>query len=544
MVPTTRKSTTVESAVSTKSKPIYSLRPYFNRRCPASLFDLLKDHVNLQAAYDSAEREAEQASICQEGTRDQVMNDVIAWAEKENGRPVCWLRGPAGAGKSTIAHTIAQRYDERKMLGFSFFFSRRNRDRSDATKLFATFAYQLAVKLPQVKNAMEDALAKDPLILQQRSQQQFTKLIINPVRSITEPVRGLIIVIDGLDECGDREHIKEVIRLFVDATRELPFRMLFTSRPEAYIESMFAIPSISSCVERVALQDFNAVRDVYKYLCLELSRVQIARELPSSWPSEDDLQQLAEKAENIFIYASTLVKFVDDDEGDPCQKLKIALQAHKGLDSLFEQVLHDAARYPHFARVLGGIVFLRGNPNISSLPALLQLNSVGDVQLALRGCWSILLVPKGHDGYVRPYHASLLDFLNDPNRRRDLFFDPVECNGVIIKGCIDLITANWADRVTLRYACHNFFYHIQMFFLAAKNSHHAQLNLGPETKDFLKNVLQWFKQWVIALEGHQRANDVREDLVSAIVCAKVGPAILDIMVSKLHISIRNYQFPS
>ena len=141
LVPTTRKSTTVESAVSTKLKPLYSLRPYFKRQCPASLFDLLKDHVNLQAAYDSAEREAEQASICKEGTRKQVMNDVIAWAEKVNGRPVCWLRGPAGAGKSTIAHTIAQRYDERKMLGFSFFFSRRNRDRSDATKFFATFAY-------------------------------------------------------------------------------------------------------------------------------------------------------------------------------------------------------------------------------------------------------------------------------------------------------------------------------------------------------------------------------------------------------------------
>ena len=90
---------------------------------------MLENRINLYAAYNSDEREREQASICHEGTREKVLNGIIAWAEEENGLPACWLRGPAGAGKSTIAQTIAQRYDKRHRLAFSFFFSRRNVDR-------------------------------------------------------------------------------------------------------------------------------------------------------------------------------------------------------------------------------------------------------------------------------------------------------------------------------------------------------------------------------------------------------------------------------
>src|SRR5436190_22650210 len=106
---------------------------------------MLENHITPNAAYNSYERESEGASLCKEGTRVAVMGKVIEWARGDDGHPVCWLHGPAGSGKSTIAHTLAQQYDKRYGLAFSFFFSRRNIDRSDATKFFPTFAYQLAV---------------------------------------------------------------------------------------------------------------------------------------------------------------------------------------------------------------------------------------------------------------------------------------------------------------------------------------------------------------------------------------------------------------
>jgi hypothetical protein len=169
---------------------------------------------------------------------------------------------------------------------------------------------------------MEDALTKEPSILDQRFEHQFTKLIVNPVLSIRKPVSPLIIVIDGLDECGSEAHVKELIRLLIGALPKLPFRLPFTSHPEDYINKIFTSPSITGNVECVALRDFDAIGDVYIYLRDELLEVQRNLGLPPSWLSDTDLWTLAEKSESIFMYASTLVRFVGDEKGKPRQRLQ------------------------------------------------------------------------------------------------------------------------------------------------------------------------------------------------------------------------------
>jgi hypothetical protein len=206
--------------------------------------------------------------------------------------------------------------------------------------------------------------------------------------------------------------------------------------------------------------------------------VQIIRGLPASWPSHADLDQLARQSEGIFIYASTLVKFINDEYDDPQQKLQIALNAHNGLDTLFDQVLGNAKKYPNFELVLGAVLFTRGNPNIRVLPQLLQLNSVYDVRLALRGCLSILLVPENDDDYIRPYHASLLDFLTDCNRGGDHVLDPVKCNTSLVDGCIQLITSNSTSGASVDYAHQHWGHHFHSSLYCAKYPDHIQSSFG------------------------------------------------------------------
>ena len=43
---------------------------------------------------------------CLEDTRVSILADLKSWAFTDE-QPVCWLYGPVGAGKSTIAATIA-----------------------------------------------------------------------------------------------------------------------------------------------------------------------------------------------------------------------------------------------------------------------------------------------------------------------------------------------------------------------------------------------------------------------------------------------------
>jgi hypothetical protein len=49
----------------------------------------------------------------------------------------------------------------------------------------------------------------------------------------------MIIIIDGLDKCGEEVLLKELIRLLIDTTTQLPFRFLFTSRPETHVQHTF-----------------------------------------------------------------------------------------------------------------------------------------------------------------------------------------------------------------------------------------------------------------------------------------------------------------
>ncbi|KAF8225376.1 hypothetical protein L208DRAFT_1227856, partial [Tricholoma matsutake] len=85
---------------------------------------LLRQHVVWSALYNSAERSEEHAVTCQPETRTRVLEEIRSWADSTTTTPICWLSGPAGTGKTTVAHTIAEEYNKRGRLAATFFFWR------------------------------------------------------------------------------------------------------------------------------------------------------------------------------------------------------------------------------------------------------------------------------------------------------------------------------------------------------------------------------------------------------------------------------------
>ncbi|KAF8220036.1 hypothetical protein L208DRAFT_1147675, partial [Tricholoma matsutake] len=55
---------------------------------------------------------------------------------------VCWLSGPAGTSKTTVAHTIVEEYNKCGQLVATFFFWRKTEDCDDINRLVATLAWQ------------------------------------------------------------------------------------------------------------------------------------------------------------------------------------------------------------------------------------------------------------------------------------------------------------------------------------------------------------------------------------------------------------------
>ena len=75
-----------------------------------------------------------------------VLDEIRVWDEGEDEleKPIYWLNGLAGTGKSTIARNTAQEYSKRGRLGARFFISNGGRDIGHARKLYTTIAFQLA----------------------------------------------------------------------------------------------------------------------------------------------------------------------------------------------------------------------------------------------------------------------------------------------------------------------------------------------------------------------------------------------------------------
>ena len=84
--------------------------------------------------------------LCLADTRKSLIDEIIKWiysADESKGAEIFWLCDLAGAGKSAIAHTVAQYCDNHGLLGSSFFFDRNIPDRRSPQKLFSTIARDL-----------------------------------------------------------------------------------------------------------------------------------------------------------------------------------------------------------------------------------------------------------------------------------------------------------------------------------------------------------------------------------------------------------------
>lgn len=184
----------------------------------------------------------EHNSTCLPNTRTELLHHVQGWAKDQNSKPIFWLNGAAGTGKSTIARTIARMFAGQQQLGASFFFKRGEGERGTATRFFTTIARQLAIRLPDIGLGVEKAIEADPAIAEKALKDQFEKLILQPLLDVAHlPTLVLLIVIDALDECERDSDIRVILQLLSSARdlKSVSLRVFVTSRPGLHIRLGF-----------------------------------------------------------------------------------------------------------------------------------------------------------------------------------------------------------------------------------------------------------------------------------------------------------------
>jgi hypothetical protein len=243
-----------------------------------------------------------------------------------NSKPIFWLRGAAGTGKSTIARTVARTFAGQQQLGASFFFKRGERERGNAKRFFTTIATQLAVRVPEIRPQITKAIDADPDISEKALQNQFERLILQPLSEVGSlPKTVLIVVIDALDECAQDSDIRAILQL-LSRTKDLKpvsLRIFVTSRPELHVRLGFRrIPD--DTYEFLVLEEVSnetIEHDIHIYLEHELTRIREERSLPLEWPEKRQIQALVKMAVPLFIFAATVCRFVGELSGNPRRRL-------------------------------------------------------------------------------------------------------------------------------------------------------------------------------------------------------------------------------
>ncbi|KAF6765827.1 hypothetical protein DFP72DRAFT_1162559 [Ephemerocybe angulata] len=456
--------------------------------------DFLAKHMACGAIHDSKERC--DAPKCMPETRVAVQDEILSWVTDghtdADPKRILWVTGPAGTGKTAILGTIAERCKEKGMLAATFFFSNFSASlaRRSKTYLVATLAYQLLQheRLGRdggVRAHTCQAIRRDPAVLQRRLQTQLDELILQPFRHAASTEAGsirqhqMVIIIDGLDECdrveddvpvgdGSRERRTkedeqgEILSAILHAAKDpsFPFAIIIASRPELAIREFFNTSAAQATTRELFLDEkYDPGADIRLFYKAKFAYIRRRFNLPPEWPGMEEVLFLVENASGQFIYATTVMRFVEGpslgsstqnalpiDEGlrTPHQRLARILElparaqqapgtmarSLEALDILYSSVLQTCAepslsmQWVCAIRILGEGHAHGGLALAAHMRAWLE-RSPGEEMYALGPLSSLLYIPPPDRVECHVfYHKSFVDFFEDEFRCGELYVSP------------------------------------------------------------------------------------------------------------------------
>ena len=159
-------------------------------------------------------------------------------------------------------------------------------------------------------------------------------------------------------------------------------KFFITGRSEPWICTGFHLPLLQPNTQIFLLHEVDLTsvsKDIHLYLSKRLTTIFSQRsdlDLSNPWPHDGEIEVLTKKSTGLFIFASTIVRFIGSEHHDPNKYLQHLLsetnstmhEGNAGIDSLYSQILQYAFSdiqksevFAHIRYVLGAIV-LAFNP--------------------------------------------------------------------------------------------------------------------------------------------------------------------------------------
>ncbi|KAJ2936445.1 hypothetical protein H1R20_g648, partial [Candolleomyces eurysporus] len=398
-----------------------------------SLFDILRPITD--ASHTRDRKRSPPDSFCFPGTRLQVVKNVNGWAKSE-------------ITSDAEPHEVCNTSEREDRPVISFFFFRNAGDRGRIWRLATTLASQMASVIPQTEPFIREAVQANPALLMQDEggvslQARMQCLVYAPFRAVVRKkkrVRALtqgpfLIVLDGLDECENKDEVQELIDgmlEFFSGNPLIPLRVFITSRVEQHIQSRLNVPAVKldNLVDHCSNNDIATFLDIlFEDGCRRNPVIRAYVQQHGEWPTQSDRRKLVEHIGGSFIFASVVFKFImatnteANDPPTPMDRLPLALEMNPGLDGLYTQTLTRSKHLPHFPDIISTIALLVTPIPTSGIAELLGIHTY-EVVNALVNLQAIIQVPGTDSIPVTFCHTSLRDFLTSQSRSGGFFAHP------------------------------------------------------------------------------------------------------------------------
>ena len=381
---------------------------------------------------------------CTKGTRVAILERIYRWAVNcsPDSPSVFWLTGQAGSGKSTISCTVADHFDKgtnsdpQTILGATFFCSRQFEDTRRRNFIVPTIVYQLAHHFSSYASVLSQAnnLFNSADVLYN----QLKDLLVDPWQksaneSSPSKLPQYLIVIDALDEIedgGGSEFLRDLLQTIMEGhLRGLKF--LVTSRPDPELAELCSSFESHAICRLYEVPTANVEADIDTYLRTKLPELR----------DEPQLATLVRKADGLFIYAATAVRYIKprrrmakleqlrliskmlEDHTPPMSQKAVVPSL---IDALYQQILWaafcelDEATFCDRLKILHTILCTEERVSTSVAGRLASdlacTEELAKVAKVVIDDLHAVLYFKGDRVFW--YHASFLDFMFDEERSK------------------------------------------------------------------------------------------------------------------------------
>ena len=377
----------------------------------------------------------------QTDTREWVFNKVQNWLDDRNSENrVMVISGNAGMGKSVIAAAICKKLKEAGRLSGNHFCQHNNSRYQKPQLMLQSLAFHLSRTLPEYEQALVEQLSRN-LGLNLNSmgvEELFSVLFKEPLSTVGDPERNMLMVIDGLDE-SEYQGRNELLDVIVFQFCKLPswIRFLITTRPATNI--MDKLKHLKPF--QLDPDDEKNVDDIRVVLQKRLERVITPENVDAV------AEKLVLKSEGLMLYAHFLMLYIEENPSvlrkadlDTNLPLRISAIYSSYFKRLELELMKElSVKEGNFLNLLCAITASREPLPLDFVAKLLvpTKNSPLAERKVLTAISTVSSLLPIRDGYLHVIHKSVTDWMTDSScyGKHEFIMDEKEGNRILASLC-------------------------------------------------------------------------------------------------------------